>query len=314
MIQSFVSALMVKGCCRFEKMGFEEDELIEKNRMALSPLHSCGFGMNGFEKNKMKKSLALAFTQGFEKPYRLFRGVFQLVVRAISLPMEDSVMSSDSEPLSKGLDMDLDENGEVDSTEIPDFSEEYLTKFCREASVAFFNEFGLISHQINSYNDFVKNGIQKLFDSMAEITVEPGFDPSKKGDGEWRYASVRFGKVTLERPRFWTGEKADSDKEYLNLMPRHARLQNMTYSSRLKLEIEVEVFTQMLMKSDKFKTGKEKYLHKEVISTDKRDVVIGRIPVMVKSDLCWMNDLDKGDCDFDHGGYFLIKGAEKVSF
>ncbi|KAF8407214.1 hypothetical protein HHK36_006341 [Tetracentron sinense] len=42
---------------RFEKTGFEEDELIEKNRMALSPLHSCGFGMNGFERKKMKKSM-----------------------------------------------------------------------------------------------------------------------------------------------------------------------------------------------------------------------------------------------------------------
>jgi DNA-directed RNA polymerase-4/5 subunit 2 len=34
---------------------------------------------------------------------------------------------------------------------------------------------------------------------------------------------------------------------------------------------------------------------------------------MVKSDLCWMKEAEKGDCDFDHGGYFLIKGAEKVS-
>lgn len=32
---------------------------------------------------------------------------------------------------------------------------------------------------------------------------------------------------------------------------------------------------------------------------------------MVKSDLCWMKD-EKGDCDFDHGGYFIVKGAEKV--
>lgn len=35
---------------------------------------------------------------------------------------------------------------------------------------------------------------------------------------------------------------------------------------------------------------------------------------MVKSDLCWMKDADKGDCEFDNGGYFVIKGAEKVSF
>lgn len=46
---------------------------------------------------------------------------------------------------------------------------------------------------------------------------------------------------------------------------------------------------------------------------DNREIIIGRIPVMVKSELCWMNEVEKSDCDFDHGGYFLIKGAEKVS-
>ncbi|KAE8718911.1 DNA-directed RNA polymerase D subunit 2b [Hibiscus syriacus] len=43
-----------------------------------------------------------------------------------------------------------------------------------------------------------------------------------------------------------------------------------------------------------------------------REILIGRIPVMVGSDLCWMNEVEKADCDFDHGGYFLIKGAEKI--
>ena len=43
------------------------------------------------------------------------------------------------------------------------------------------------------------------------------------------------------------------------------------------------------------------------------DVIVGRIPVMVKSDICWMSQAEKGDCEFDHGGYFIVKGAEKVS-
>lgn len=34
---------------------------------------------------------------------------------------------------------------------------------------------------------------------------------------------------------------------------------------------------------------------------------------MVKSNLCWLNILDKTDCHFDYGGYFVIKGAEKVN-
>ncbi len=74
-----------------------------------------------------------------------------------------------------------------------------------------------------------------------------------------------------------------------------------------------QVYTQRLVSSDKFKTGKAQYVDSNVVSEDNRDIIIGRIPVMVKSDLCWMKGAEKSDCDFDHGGYFLIKGAEKVS-
>jgi len=68
------------------------------------------------------------------------------------------------------------------------------------------------------------------------------------------------------------------------------------------------------VRSDKFKTGKEEYIDKDIKWEETREITIGRLPVMVKSDLCWMSEAEKGDCEFDHGGYFLIKGAEKVSY
>ncbi|KAJ4958066.1 hypothetical protein NE237_025177 [Protea cynaroides] len=244
---------------------------------------------------------------------------------------DDSGMSSEGEKLPDEMDMDFDQNGdagttknvvgmdvdksgEVGTSETTGLSEELLSKFRREASKLFFNEYGLISHQIYSYNEFVEHGIQKVFDSVGEITVEPGFDPSKKGkgQGDWRYASVTFGKVTFDKPMFWTGGSSADDKKLLKLMPWHARLQNMTYSGRLKVNIKVQVYTQKLMKSDKFKTGIEQFIEKDVQCEEERDVVVGRIPVMVQSKSCWMDGLDKNDCCFDHGGYFLIKGAEKI--
>ncbi|PON74552.1 DNA-directed RNA polymerase, subunit [Parasponia andersonii] len=231
---------------------------------------------------------------------------------ASSDPKEDIAMSSKGEKFSNATEMDLDDDDDdndefMELTSVKDLGEVFLQKFCKDASMAFFNEYGLISHQINSYNDFIKNGVRRVFDSFGELTVEPGYDPSKKGE-MWRYASVRFGEVTLDRPTFWGGSK---DKEF-NMLPRHARLQNMTYSSRIKVVVHVEVYTQQLMSSDKFKTGKEQYLDKNVISSEEKEIIIGRIPVMVKSDLCWMKEAEKGDCDFDHGGYFLVKGAEKT--
>uniref|UniRef100_A0A2P2L3F5 DNA-directed RNA polymerase n=1 Tax=Rhizophora mucronata TaxID=61149 RepID=A0A2P2L3F5_RHIMU len=217
------------------------------------------------------------------------------------------------ENISNGFDedidaMEIDDYDSVDATSIHNLGEDFLKIFCRKAIMAFYDQYGLISHQLNSYNDFIHSGLQKVFDSFGEMIVEPGYDPSKKGENEWRYASVKFGKISLEQPSFWGG----TEREEHNMLPRHARLQNMTYSSRMKVNVSLEVFNQRLVESDKFKTGKDKTLKKEVLETDSRDIFIGRIPVMVKSDLCWLKMAEKGDCDFDHGGYFLIKGAEKV--
>ncbi|KAG6388677.1 hypothetical protein SASPL_150109 [Salvia splendens] len=131
------------------------------------------------------------------------------------------------------------------------------------------DEFGLISHQINSYNDFVKHGIQRVFDSVGEIMIEPGYDPTKRGDGEWKRATLKFGKVTLDHPTFWTGEKfssTDGAKEFLELLPRHAHLQNMTYSSRIKVETHLQVYTESPSRSDKFKTGVDIVVEKTILN------------------------------------------------
>ncbi|CAM0911137.1 unnamed protein product [Alopecurus aequalis] len=190
-----------------------------------------------------------------------------------------------------------------------DMSVESLEKFCKEAARSFFNKIGLISHQINSYNDFVSHGLQELFDSREEITVEPDYDPSKKLDA-WRHATIKFGRVKLERPEFWA-DNSDLDEQTLKLKPVHARLQNMTYSSKMNVEMTVQVYS--LGPSEKSKTGKDLYIQKKVIlPPETKWVTIGRLPVMVKSKLCWLHELKETECEFDSGGYFLIKGTEKA--
>ncbi|OMO57303.1 hypothetical protein COLO4_35449 [Corchorus olitorius] len=208
--------------------------------------------------------------------------------------------------------MDLDDHYDDIFDELFDVGElggeEYLRSFCRQTAVAFFNYYGVISHQINSFNDFIRYGLQKTFDSFGEYEIQPDYDPSKKGDGDWRHAKVKFGKVSVERPTCW----AVSGGTELKMLPRHARLQNMTYSAKVKVEVELKVYTKKIVKSDKFKTGREEITEEEIVYEDEREILLGRLPVMVKSDLCWMSEVEKADCDFDNGGYFLIKGAEKI--
>ncbi|RRT80438.1 hypothetical protein B296_00020515 [Ensete ventricosum] len=113
----------------------------------------------------------------------------------------------------ESMDINSPTKGSLDS----DLNIGNLEKFCKEAARAFFKEWGLINHQISSYNDFVEHGIQDLFDTLGEVVVEPGYDPSKKGDGAWRHATITFGKVRLEKPEFWP-EKNDIEEGSLKLI------------------------------------------------------------------------------------------------
>ncbi|XP_020237870.1 DNA-directed RNA polymerases IV and V subunit 2 [Cajanus cajan] len=223
---------------------------------------------------------------------------------------KDGTKAGASMDIFGGDDDDLGDLGPSNAEILEEIGEWKVRELCKKASMLFFNEYGLISHQINSYNHFVAIGLQQTFDSFGDLVITPGFDPSKKGDNEhYRYASVKFGKVKLEKPMFWGGE---GNAQEFKMLPRHARLQRMTYASKIKIEVNVQVYVPKKVRSDKFKTGKEEFLDREILKEDDREIIIGRLPVMVKSDLCWMNGAEKYDCEFDHGGYFLIKGAEKT--
>lgn len=135
-----------------------------------------------------------------------------------------------------GIDeMDIEELEAAGEINLSELGEPFLQNFCKKAATSFFDQYGLVSHQINSYNFFIEHGLQGLFQSFGEMLVEPSFDPTKNKDDEWRYANVKFGEVTIEKPSLFSGEKE------LEFLPWHARLQNMTYSARMTVNVEVEV-------------------------------------------------------------------------
>lgn len=198
-------------------------------------------------------------------------------------------------------------------------SEQELNTFCIDASKAFFNEWGLISHQLNSFNDFISNGLQRMFDDLGEFEIEPDYNPQKRTqDGLWYHARISFGKVTVEQPSYCTKEG-----KKLKLKPAEARLRNMTYSSPVHVEMRTKVYIQDPVKADgKGKSSSSLNVkggrHVTPISEEQKSVLVGRLPIMVKSHLCHLYGLTpkellaEGDCFFDVGGYFIIKGHEKI--
>ncbi|KAG8066435.1 hypothetical protein GUJ93_ZPchr0004g39030 [Zizania palustris] len=137
------------------------------------------------------------------------------------------------------------------------------------------------SHTMDDANGCSSMDVDReLFDSLGEEIVEPSYGPSDRGPEE------------SHKPKL-----------------RHARLQNMTYLFKMKVEVNIQLYS--MEEIEKAKTGNDHFGYKKQIMNDTHFINIGCLPVMVKSNLCWLHKLKESDCQFDLGGYFLIKGMDK---
>jgi len=138
----------------------------------------------------------------------------------------------------------------------------------------------IVAHQIESYNDFINFGMQSIIDQEGQVSVN-------------NY-TVKFGQISLSEPQV-----IEEDRSLNTLYPMDCRRRDLNYDSAIFLDM-VEIF------SDE---------EKPKIHTRE---VIGRMPVMLKSSICNLSKLSPddqikyGECPNDPGGYFIIKGNERV--
>jgi DNA-directed RNA polymerase II subunit RPB2 len=149
-------------------------------------------------------------------------------------------------------------------------------------------EKGLILHQLESYNYLINTYIQKIFDDIAPLVLCP-----KKS----QTYTAAFGQVYIEKPSVTNGNSTTP------LLPSEARTRDLTY----ECNVYVDVIETMEDLDKDEKTTK---------TTSK--VLIAKIPCMLMSDMCNLKGLseeqrvDSGECANDIGGYFIIKGKERV--
>ncbi len=142
---------------------------------------------------------------------------------------------------------------------------------------------GRASHQLDSYNYYVEEGLQKTLKDIEKIEIVL---PTEE------VITLEFGKVFLERPQV-----REVDGSIREILPSEARLRNLTYKSPMWVEITPTY---------------------DDIEKDAEKVLIGHLPVMVKSRLCPLSKMTKyelieaGEDPDDPGGYFIINGTERV--
>ncbi|GMN33778.1 hypothetical protein TIFTF001_048290, partial [Ficus carica] len=143
---------------------------------------------------------------------------------------------------------------------------------------------GLVKQHLDSFNYFVNTDIKKIV--RANNRIVSSVDPSIY----LRFTDVRIGEPSVTM---------DGVSEKLH--PQTCRLSDLTYAAPIKVDIE--------------------YIHgshSQKIQSVKTDVVIGRMPIMLRSCCCVLYGKDEaelaklGECPLDPGGYFVVKGTEKV--
>lgn len=139
-----------------------------------------------------------------------------------------------------------------------------------------------VRYQIDSFNNFVDFGIQRIINDIGTVNLVP----------ETGEAKLKFDKIEIGTPVI-----KEADGSQRRVFPNEARIRNLTYTAPIWVNI-IPIFNGVQERSDR--------------------VHIGDLPVMVGSKLCSTFGLDKheliknGEDPDDPGGYFIINGTERV--
>ncbi|MEM0332393.1 MAG: DNA-directed RNA polymerase subunit B'', partial [Archaeoglobaceae archaeon] len=169
----------------------------------------------------------------------------------------------------------------------------------RTLARAYFTHDRLVKHQIDSFNRFIDEGLQRVIDEQKVIELDI---PN---------VYVELGRIKVGNPIV---KEAEGTK--IPLLPADARLRNLNYAAPIYLECTVY---------DEGKPLEVEY------------VEIGMLPVMVKSKICNLTpeNIDNalriarkienpekfdyeeklciaGEDPYDPGGYFIINGSERA--
>lgn len=154
---------------------------------------------------------------------------------------------------------------------------------------AFLKVRGLVKQHVDSFNYFINKEIRQIVQAQANRQITVDSDPNFY----FKYLDVHVGTPSVE-----------DEFRSRAVTPQQCRLRDITYSAPIAVDVEYTRGREIVVKRGKKGEG--------------GSLQIGRLPIMLRSDRCVLNgktesELAKlGECPLDPGGYFVVKGTEKV--
>ena len=141
----------------------------------------------------------------------------------------------------------------------------------------------LLRQHIDSFDHFVNVEMKQIVQSPSACEIRSDHDP----------------KFYLRYTDCWVGEPSVQEDSYAlqTATPFQCRLRDCSYSAPIFVNVRYTRGRQIVVK---------------------RKVMIGRMPIMLRSSKCLLRNKSEAElaamkeCPYDPGGYFVIKGVEKV--
>tara|TARA_B110000093_G_C12968443_1_gene410931 strand:+ start:550 stop:4176 length:3627 start_codon:yes stop_codon:yes gene_type:complete len=162
----------------------------------------------------------------------------------------------------------------------------------------------IIKHILASYNDFVLKKLDDVINGFNPIEIYSDYIEDKD---LYKYQI----SITIKNPQISKPIIHEKDGKFKIMTPNEARQRNLCYSGNLYVDMMIEV---QYIDYDE-ETDEIDY---KIVCKDKeiKNINLGKIPIMVNSNYCVLNKQiefrKNNECLYDHGGYFIINGNEKV--
>lgn len=150
----------------------------------------------------------------------------------------------------------------------------------------------IFRHLYDSYNKFLEEDVKNFLENGEHVFTET-ITPSTY----YKYR-FKFENIMIDEPTLNNGIEP--------MFPSDARHENLTYS--------VKIVADVTQYQDIIDIASDQKITKQIENVE-RGKHIATIPLMVRSKWCSLHTnkgIDKNECDFDAGGYFIVNGNEKV--
>lgn len=170
----------------------------------------------------------------------------------------------------------------------------------------YFKEKGLVSQQIESFDEFVNTTMQEIVDDNGEISVTPENQYLSGQEVDQYTYVIKFEEVYVSAP-----VHTEADGECHEVYPAEARIRGLTYSA--------PIYTKVNFKQ--YQLNENRRFNKNDVPIKSKEIpyhLLCFLPLMLRSFYCRLRNktdrdlTQRGECVFDQGGYFVINGSEKV--